>query len=438
MHNLQAEYARFGAWYVFPKLGVAELAPPQDGKTYWDFSLMDPMVIDFLKATQGHKIIMELSTIPEWMFKTPKPVSYPTDANQLDYTYEEGTELRDPSLKEVADYFARLASWYTHGGFTDEYGQWHASGHYFKIDYWEVLNEIDFEHRTTAEAYTALYDAIVAAIRHIDPNMKFVGLALGVSPVPVGWDQSRFFEYFLNHANHKPGIPIDMISYHVYATPGSDEVPYIQQFTVFEQADSFLRLTKYIDLIRQRLSPQTQTVVDEIGTISYDDGSQGEPNHVTEPIPDSYWNLSAAMYAYIYNQLSHAGVESAGMSSLLDYPTFFPSVTMIDWNSGQPNARYWVLKLLIENVGPGDKQVETAIDLPFIDAQAYVTPDGKRKILMVNKRDRPFDALIPGIKGSVEQYVDETTNFHPPGSQKLDTDHVTLQGYTVAIITLEQ
>jgi hypothetical protein len=427
LRDLQAEYALFGAWYVFPKLGVAELDPPRDGKTYWDFSSMDPMVIDFIKATQGHKIIMDLSTIPEWMFKTSGPVSYPADPNQTDYTYEQGTELRDLSMTEVADYFARLASWYTKGGLKDEYGQWHPSGHYFKIDCWQVLNEVDFEHGMTPEGYTGLYDAIVTSIRRVDPDMKFVGPAIGVSPVPVGWDQSRFFEYFLNHANHKPGIPIDMISYHVYATPGSDESAYVQQFTVFEETDAFLHLIKYIDLIRQRLSPQTQTIVAEIGTIL--DESQ--------PIPDSYWNLSAAMYGYIYNQLSHAGVQAAGMSSMLDYPTFFPSVTMLDWNSGKPNARYWALKLLIENAGPGDKQVETEINLPFLDAQAYVTPAGKRKILLVNKRDRPFEVSIPGVKGSVEQYVDVTTNFNPPSTRTLDSDHLTLQGYTVGIITLE-
>ena len=31
-----------------------------------------------------------------------------------------GQRLRDPSFKEVADYYARLLAWYTQGGFTDE------------------------------------------------------------------------------------------------------------------------------------------------------------------------------------------------------------------------------------------------------------------------------------------------------------------------------
>ena len=90
---------------------------------------------------------MNFSTIPEWMFKTDKPVSYPADPDAIDWDYEQGKELRDPSMKEVADYWARLASWFINGGFKDEYGKWHASGHHYKIAYWEVLNESDdFDH----------------------------------------------------------------------------------------------------------------------------------------------------------------------------------------------------------------------------------------------------------------------------------------------------
>jgi hypothetical protein len=438
VHNLGAEYVRFSAWFPFVKLSVAELEPPQEGKTYWDFSYMDPTVVDFLEATKGHTVIFNIATIPQWMFKTPKAVSYPADVNQEDYNYEQGTELRDPSMKEVAEYFARLASWYTKGGFKDEYGQWHASGHRYKIEYWEVLNEVDFEHQMTPKTYTALYDAVVEAIRRVDPQMKFVGMALaGTSMVPIPVTQPRFLEYFLDPKNHKPGIALDMISYHFYATPGADEDPYVQQFTMFDQADRFLSLVSYVDSIRQRLVPKTRTSIDEIGIISADDAAQGESSHVSKPIQDSYWNLAAAFFAYIYHRLSQLGIEAAGMSSGLGFPNLnYPSVTMMDWKTGQPNARYWALKLLIENAGPGDKQVETTVSLPFIEAQGYITPGGKRKILLVNKRNRSFEVFLPGMKGATEQYVDQKTNFQPPVSQTLDGDKLTLGGLAVAVVTL--
>ena len=107
LHELGADYVRYVPWLPYPKLGVAELEPPKDGKTSWDFSLIDPMTEDFMNATAGHSVIINFSTIPQWMFKTEKPVPYPADPDQVTWDYEKGTEFRDASLKEVGDYYAR-------------------------------------------------------------------------------------------------------------------------------------------------------------------------------------------------------------------------------------------------------------------------------------------------------------------------------------------
>ncbi len=166
VRRLGANYVRYQPWIPFPKLSVAELEPPADGKTSWDFSLLDPMVEEFLKATAGHPVIVDFSTTPQWMWVTRKPVPYPRDPNEVTWTYTQGTELRDPSGKELADYYGRLASWYVNGGFTDEYGKRHESGHHFDIPYWEVLNEPDFfSHIMSPEEYTRCYDSIVSAIK---------------------------------------------------------------------------------------------------------------------------------------------------------------------------------------------------------------------------------------------------------------------------------
>ena len=60
LHDLGADYVRYVPWLPYPKLGVAELEPPEDGKTYWDFSAIDPMTIDFLNATKGHSVHSQL------------------------------------------------------------------------------------------------------------------------------------------------------------------------------------------------------------------------------------------------------------------------------------------------------------------------------------------------------------------------------------------
>ena len=431
LRDLQADYVRYVPWLPYPRLGVAELEPPRDGKTSWDFSVIDPMTIDFLEATKGHSVILNFSTIPAWMFKTEKPAAYPADPNQVIWNYTQRTEPLDPSFKQIADYYARLLGWYTQGGFTDELGQRHESGHHYSISHWEVLNEPDLEYPASPETYTRLYDAVADAMRRVQPQTKFVGVSLAF---PSG--NPAFFEHFLNHANHKPGIPLDFISYHFYAVPSPDETAAIQEHTFFAQADGFLNVVRYVESIRKRLSPETRTTINEIGSISAEDLAQGEPGYVFKPIPNSYWNLAGAMYAYIFGQLSLIGVDVAGESQLVGYPTQFPSVSMVDWSDGRPNARYWVLKLLKDNFGPGDKLVETRVANRYVYALGVVKSDGKRRVLLVNKRNRPFDVSIPGARGGQVDRVDQTTALQPPASARLTDDTVTLGGFAVAVVTL--
>ena len=177
------------------------------------------------------------------------------------------------------------------------------------------------------------------------------------------------------------------------------------------------------------------TTIDEIGAISADDASEGEPGHVTKPIPDSFWNLCAAEYAYVYAGLAKLGVDGVGESALAQLPLFFPSVTMVDWNTGQPNARYWALKLLRDNFGPGDRITDTTVSAPYVSASGFITPKGEHKVLLVNKRDKAFEVSLPNAAGATVQYVDQTTGSQPPGSIRLTGDILTLRGLAVAVVT---
>jgi hypothetical protein len=146
------------------------------------------------------------------------------------------------------------------------------------------------------------------------------------------------------------------------------------------------------------------------------------------------------MYAYIFGELTRMGVDVAGESQLVGYPTQFPSVSMVDWNTGKPNSRIQLLKLLRDNFGPGDKIVETEPFNRSVDSYLYslavVKPDGKRRVLLVNKRDRPFEITVPGASGGQEDYVDQTTEFDPPATTKLAGEKLTLNGLSVAVVTL--
>lgn len=435
LQNLGADYVRFVPWFPYPHDSIAEMYPPADGKTSWNCSSIDPFTIDFLEATKSHPVMLNFSTIPPWMFKADHMVPYPDDPDQPIWHYQVGTELRDPTMKEIADYFARLVSWYTKGGFTDETGIWHESGHHYALAYWEVLNEPDLEHDTSPEQYTARYDAIVSAIRKIDPEIKFVGMSLAMPG-----RNPEFFEYFLNPKNHQPGIPLDMISYHFYASPAGDEKIDIEQYTYFAQADGFLNTVRFIESIRKRLSPTTQTTINEIGVIRADDMLQFTPGHVAQPIPDAYWNLAGAVYAYIYANLAVMGIDIAGESQLVGYPSQFPSVSMVDWNTGAPNARLRVLELIKNHITPNDHVVHTTAGAmgssPYYLAQAFIGPDGSRKLLLVNKRDRVINLTLPGFSGATVSVVDKSTAGGRERLEKVDGESYCLPGFAVAIVTI--
>lgn len=427
LRDFKPDYARLQPWHPYPRLSVAELEPPRGGKAFWDFSVLDPVVEDFMEATKGHPVVLDFSTLPQWIWKTQKPVPYPAGPDEITWNYNQGTELRDPTMREVVNYQARLASWYAQGGLRDEYGRRHESGHHFQIAYWEVLNEVDIEHDISPQRYTALYDAIVPAVRRAIPGVKFIGLALA-SPT----ERPEYFQYFLNPKNHRAGIPLDMVSYHFYSQTPPDAAPDVQQFTIFEEAEKFLTAVRYIESIRKDLSPNTGTYIDEIGSML----PEPQAPKLAAPIPDSYWNLSGAMWAYLYAHLARLGIDMAGGAELIDYPGQFASTTLLDWNTGQPNARYWVLKLLRDNFLPGDKLVETVLENPYAFAQGFVTRGGKRRILIVNKRDRTLEVSIPEGLGARVDAVDQTTGSNPPATTQMNSQVLTLHGLAVAVVSM--
>lgn len=430
--DLGADDVRFaGGGYVLPHYGVAELAPPTATSTLWDFSYADPMIEDIMSAVKGHPIVLNFTSIPEWMFKQTESIHYPTDPTQICWDCSNGKVLRDPTYREVADYFARVVSWYVKGGFTDELGKRHESGHHCKIDYWEILNEPDNEHGFSPQVYTGIYDAVVQAVHKVSPETKFVGMSDSYAG-----GHPDFFMYFLNPRNHKPGIPLDMISYHFYAVPGTNESPDVQQFTYFYQADRFLEIVGYIEAIRKYFTPKTGTMINEMGTMLPEDWDQTKPGYVMKPIRQSYWNLSAATFAYVYAGLAARGIDAVNESGVPSGPGMWPSIAMHNWDTGQPNTRFWVMKLIHDNFRPGDKIVNAENSSGSVMTQGYVTSSGERKLLIVNKRDREVTLTLPEVQGGKLEVVDQITGSNPPAISRIEGQSIKLGGLGVAVVTL--
>lgn len=177
------------------------------------------------------------------------------------------------------------------------------------------------------------------------------------------------------------------------------------------------------------LAPNVFTDIDELGNIM---GDQQGHN-----IVDAYWNLSGAMYAYLFVELTKMGINIVGESQLVGYPSQYPSVSIIDWKDAKPNARYWVLKLLKDNFGPGDRLVNTNSNSSQVVAQAFITPKGK-KILLINKRNKEIQTGLPdGIKNAEMFSVDRTSNENPPIQNHVTGNSITLEPFAVTVIDIK-
>ena len=123
-----------------------------------------------------------------------------------------------------------------------------------------------------------------------------------------------------------------------------------------------------------------------------------------------------------------------GASQLVGYPSQFPSVSLLDWNTGKPNARFRVLQLLHENVGPGDRIVPLALRAHGLFAAAYVAADGRRKLLIINERNHDAVVAVAGALNATEQHVDIATGALPVAGSQLTSDEIHLHGLSVMVV----
>ena len=98
------------------------------------------------------------------------------------------------------------------------------------------------------------------------------------------------------------------------------------------------------------------------------------------------------------------GIDVVNESQLVGFPSQFPSVTMLDWTTGAPNARFEALHLIIHSMPAGGTIVSTRV-LPHdhdIDALAY-TEGTSRRLLIINRRNRTIPVQVPAefIRGVV-------------------------------------
>jgi hypothetical protein len=116
----------------------------------------------------------------------------------------------------------------------------------------------------------------------------------------------------------------------------------------------------------------------------------------------------------------------------------FPSVALLNWTTGDGTAKYWTSKLLIETVDiDNDHAVvtnTTDVGDANIFSQAFVGVNGRRWVLIVNKRYANVDVSLTGCSGGKMQIINEASGFGPPTEVALTSDQITLTAFSIAVV----
>ena len=393
LSDLGSRFVRFSPWFAYPRVVVAELERAdcrRDGKSSWNTTHLDAIVSDFMQAVcgpdaakgacaDGLSVVPQLSTMPAWMYESDgvnRTALMPTDpwkypSGRFNYYVVQGKPLVDPTCREMARYAARYVAWYTQGGMVDECGVRHESNLHYRWDYLSVLNED--EYRTPPGGgvqYTICWDAWKDEIAKVNSKIKLVGPETAGGPFGArrraGANDSRellrgqldYSLYFLNGSHHADGRPPPFVSNHValYGPPWD---------AFFTGVDEWVtHVAKPLDKARQALAPQSQLVMNEFipfnnewcdnsgsnRTCAWDrNSSQGVGiNRATLG-----WSAAAASFAYGFGKLSEMGFAWVGADQLIGgaWPDNEPAVASLDWNTGEPNAKYWAVRLLAKGLG---------------------------------------------------------------------------------------
>jgi hypothetical protein len=343
----------------------------------------------------------------------------------------------------------------------------------------------------TKEPFSAA--GIVTVLHRDHPQLQFTGL---VTAWPDCAGSEAWFSYFLNASNHRSPVRenfatyVHEVSYHWYSEngaklPASWRTVGANPGDVFAQSAQFLVSARRIKALVDELAPGTRVYCNEIGVLAPDLAPDRYcySNHdkcsrtgtQLEPFGQDrwWWNLEAAQYGYVYGELAALGLDGMAASQLTGYPGNAVSISMLDWTNGNGNAWYWVIKMFIDTLGSGKKEIlRTDVNGQPANAtiralhpdewmcihsppnskavnDAHVAPlyaasfeltakDKARVVLLVNTKNCSAVVTVAGASGGSVRAVDLSAGFEatPYSDTKLSSDSYTLQGWGVALVTL--
>ena len=116
----------------------------------------------------------------------------------------------------------------------------------------------------------------------------------------------------------------------------------------------------------------------------------------------------------------------------------FPSVALLNWTTGEGTAKYWTSKLLIETADIDNDQavVTETSDVGRVNvfSQAFVGRNGRRWVLIINKRFTTVEVSLPGCTSGRMQIINEASGFGPATEVALTSSTITLSPFAIAVV----
>eukprot|EP01050_Picozoa_sp_SAG11_P000753 SAG11_NODE_26_length_23420_cov_40.459886_19_plen_365_part_00 len=351
--------------------------------------------------------------------------------------------------------------------------------------------------------YTKCFDQWKSAIAKVNPHITLIGpetYYMDGGRRNPGATSIEYNRYFLNASNHEDGKSPAVISNHnsVGNFEGFDK--WYDEFAV------------PLEAARQALAPQTESVLNEVvlGVADWCDGSSRQvecPNWQDKASQGraanrktDNWNHDGTVFAYNFCRLSELGylyvtsdqlvggpwpdnyrefrsppaqcpppshggrhppllcarlrANLCGTTLALMYaPAAAPaapvaSVSSLDWQTGEPNAKYWTVRLLAALFGKHTRQlVRTNISTPdgstssaaaTAHAMGFVQ-DGQRGILLLTKTARHLVFSVPfasGWEGTLLEGVGEEPGFTPPRSIRFGAGQTEISVGAYAVLAM--
>jgi len=159
------------------------------------------------------------------------------------------------------------------------------------------------------------------------------------------------------------------------------------------------------------------------------------------------WNAAAASFAYGFARLAERGWKYVGNDQLIGgtYPDNEAGVAALDWKTGEPNAKYWVVRMLATQLGAGRKTLHSSVvsstgtnDTDALHVLPMDVAERGRYVLMVSKVETPLTVILGGAASSLATVLAGTgpePGFAPPEAVRLGADGaLTLGAYGVALV----